>query len=157
MFEKSERIKKTKWYSQTKWSPVIKYFEGREGIISSFEEFFETADDGGTAYLVYPQDLIMDIFTEKEKQKYRSMRIQRNVKSKVAYTYEKGEIPSNNNGERLKIDGKKYPITCDISVYKDNVRINILGKSLSGVFIRSQDLADTMRSLLNIIHDKYNK
>ncbi len=36
--------------------PVVKYFEGREGIISSLEEFFRSEDVGGVTHLVYPRD-----------------------------------------------------------------------------------------------------
>ena len=75
-------------------------------------------------------------------------------KSKVLYTSEKSDRPSDDTGDRIKIDGSKYPVNCDISIYKDRVRINILGKKLSGIFIRSQDLADTLRSLFNLAFDK---
>lgn len=135
--------------------PVVKYFEGRDGIISAIEDFFRDPVDGeGETYLLYPKDLLEDIFTDAERKKYREMRIGKNIKSKVLYTSEKGERLSDETGERIKIDGGKYPITCDISIYKDRVRINILGKKLSGIFIRSQDLADTLKSVFNLAYDK---
>lgn len=137
--------------------PVVKYFEGRDGIISAIEDFLVDPHDGkvdGETYLIYPKDLLEDIFTDAERKKYREMRIGKNIKSKVLYTSEKSDKPSDNTGERIKIDGGKYPITCDISVYKDRVRINILGKKLSGIFIKSQDLADTLRSIFNLAYDK---
>jgi len=134
--------------------PVVKYFEGREGIISSLEDFFRTSDDGGTTYLVYPRDMLQDIFTDKEQEKYRSLRIEKKIKSKVLYTSTKGERPSDQTGDRIRLDEQKYPISCDISIYKDRIRINTLGKSLAGIYIVSQDFADTMRSLLDLIFDK---
>ena len=135
--------------------PVVKYFEGKEGIISAIEDFLSDTDvKDGTTHLLYPKDLLEEVFTEADRKKYREMRIGKNIKSKVLYTSEKSERPSDDTGERIKIDGSKYPITCDISIYKDRVRINILGKKLSGIFIRSQDLADTLRSLFNLAFDK---
>lgn len=135
--------------------PVVKYFEGRDGIISAIEDFFRDSDiEDGVTHLLYPKDLLEDTFTDAERKKYREMRIGKNIKSKVLYTSEKSERPSDETGERIKIDSNKYPVTCDISIYKDRVRINILGKKLSGIFIRSQDLADTLRSLFNIAFDK---
>ena len=133
--------------------PMVKYFEGRDGIVSSLEDFFDTDDKGGVTYLIYPQDLLLNIFTPEEKEKYRNLRINRGITSKVLYTYEKGEIKSDETGKRAKIDEKKYPIKCDINIYQDRIRINTLGKSLSGIFIRSQDLADTLRSLFDIAYD----
>lgn len=135
--------------------PVVKYFEGRDGIISAIEDFFRDPDiENGVTHLLYPKDLLEETFTDAERKKYREMRVGKNIKSKVLYTSEKSDRPSDDTGERIKIDGSKYPVTCDISIYKDRVRINILGNKLSGIFIRSQDLADTLRSLFNLAFDK---
>lgn len=133
--------------------PVVKYFEGREGIISSIEEFYGTKDLGGTAYLIYPKDLIEEIFPEEERSKYRNKRLNRNIRSNVLYTYKKGILQSTADGERKKIDGDKYPISCDIIIYKDRVRINMLKKNLAGISITSPDFADTMQSLFRAIFD----
>lgn len=137
--------------------PVVKYFEGREGIISSLEDFFSTNDEGGEAYLLYSKDLLQGLFTDKEQEKFRSLRLKQHIKTKVLYTTAGIERPSDNMGQRIRIDGKKYPISCDISIYKDRVRINTLGKSLSGIYILSQDLADTLRSLFDIAFDQLKK
>ncbi|MFA6536371.1 MAG: helix-turn-helix domain-containing protein [Candidatus Paceibacterota bacterium] len=137
--------------------PVVKYFEGREGIISSNEEFFADAGQAGVTYLIYPRDLLDQIFTQEERQKFRSVRINKNIKSKVLYTYEKGEVNSDNTGDRVKIDGKKYPILCDISIYEDKVIVSILGKPLSSIFIRSKDFAETLKSLFNLAFDNIKK
>lgn len=142
---------------ETGQRPIVKYFEGREGIVSSYEEMHDDSDEGGEIYLVYPRDLLFEVFTESENKKYKSKRLDRKIKSKVIYTYEKGEIPSDEMGDRLRVDHEKYPIKCDIAIYKDKIRINTLSKTLSGIFIRSQDLADTLRSLFNLAHDNIKK
>lgn len=134
--------------------PIVKYFEGRDGIISSFEEFFRTNDENDTAYLVYPYDLLRDLFTDSEREKYRKQRIGRNIKSKTIYTSSMVERPSDSTGDRFRIDGSIYPITCDISIFKDRVRISTLDSSLSGIFIVSKDFAETMKSLMNLYFDQ---
>lgn len=134
--------------------PVVKYFEGREGIISSLESLFSDNDFGGTIHMVYPKDEFEGLFTEKEMEKYRAIRIKKDIKSKSLYTTRKAPRISDATGNRIQIDGGKYPITCDINIYKDKIRISTLGKSLSGIFIVSQDLADTLRSLIDLIFDK---
>jgi len=138
--------------------PIVKYFEGRGGVVSSFEEFFQEGDKekGGTVYLIYPRDLVEKIFSPEERLKYKKLRLENELKSKSVYTYSEGEI-SDSTGDRVKIDGEKYAIKCDISIYNDKVRINTLGKDLSGFFIKSQDLADTLKSLINLIHDLSKK
>ncbi|MDO8483246.1 MAG: helix-turn-helix domain-containing protein [bacterium] len=133
--------------------PIVKYFEGRDGIISANEEFYAMNPDSKEAYLLYSKDLVDDIFTPDERQKYRGVRLGKNIKSKVVYTSKTGDILSDATGTRVKIDGEKYPITCDISVYGDKVKIAILGKFLSCVLIESTDFAGTMKSLVDYIHE----
>ncbi|MEK7642224.1 MAG: helix-turn-helix domain-containing protein [Patescibacteria group bacterium] len=134
--------------------PIVKYFEGREGIISTAEEIFRNdVGEEDVVYLIYPRDTLDQIFPESERKKFRKARLDKQIKSKVLYTYKKGEIPSDDTGERLKIDESKYPITCDIGIYKDKIRISVLDKRLSSVFIQSKDVADTLRSIFNALFD----
>ena len=127
--------------------PVVKYFEGHEGVISAAAEMFEgPVDPAEKMYLIYSRDLLNELFSADELSSQRSRRLSSQIKSRVIYTYEAGEIPSDETGERLKIDQGKYPLSCDIAVYKDRVRIGILGKKLSAVFIRSKKLARSRSS-----------
>lgn len=135
--------------------PVVKYFEGRDGIISSSEELLQDKKEaGGEMYMIYPKDDLEELFSESERSKLREIRISKNIKSKVLYTSFKSDKPSDTTGDRIKIDQNRYPINCDVSIYGDKVRISILGKKLSSIFIRSKDLAVTLRSLIDLVFDK---
>ncbi len=137
--------------------PIVKYFEGREGLVSLHEEFFAGQPENTTSYLVYSRDLLDEIFTPQEKLRYKNMRLNKNIKSKVIYTYRKGDIPSTADGDRIKVDADKYPILCDISVCDDKIKIAILGKKLSGIFIKSKEFAETFRSIFNVAYDQIKK
>jgi sugar-specific transcriptional regulator TrmB len=137
--------------------PIVKLFEGKDGILSLNADLYENDDQGGIAHLIYSSDLLDSVFSKEERAKYKKVRLEKGVKTRVFYTSTKNDIPSDDTGERIKIDPEKYPITCDISIYKDRVRIGILGKKLSGIFIKSQDLANTLRSLFSLAHDSINK
>lgn len=137
--------------------PIVKYFEGKEGIISSAEELFTGQDKGDTTHIIYSKDLVDELFTQEERSRYKKMRLGKSIKSKALYTYTQGEIPSDATGERIRLDEKKYPITCDINIYEDRVRINTLGESLSGIFIKSKDVAETLRSIINFAIDQTKK
>jgi HTH-type transcriptional regulator, sugar sensing transcriptional regulator len=132
--------------------PVVKYFEGKEGIMSAGKDLFSNPDPSDKMYIVYSKDLVDEIF-KNETPTLKKERISKNIKAQSIYTYTKGEIPSDETSDRLKIDGSKYPLMCDISIYQDKVRISTLNKNLSGIFIKSQDLAETLKSLIKIIHD----
>src|SRR3989344_2047767 len=139
--------------------PVVKYYDGVEGIISSAEETFRNDSGIGEepVYMFYSRDTLEGLFSEEERKKFRKVRLDKNVKSKVLYSYEKGDIPSDSTGERIKIDSKKYPITCDVAIYKDKVRISVMGKKLSSIFIQSQDVADTLKSLFRLAFENLKK
>ncbi|MEI6843330.1 MAG: helix-turn-helix domain-containing protein [bacterium] len=135
--------------------PVVKYFEGREGIISSSEELLrESIDVKEKMYMIYPKDTLEEMFSVNELSALRKIRLDRNIKTKVLYTSAKGEKPSDSSGERIKIDHDKYHIDSDISVYGDKIRIGTLGKRPSGIYIISKDLANTIKALIDLVFDK---
>ncbi len=135
--------------------PVVKYFEGKEGILSMLEEVFGPEDEKSADVMnvIYPEDKLREIFTESERVKYRNLRLSRHIKSKAIYTSVSESRPSDSTGDRMRIDWGKYPVMCDITIYKDKISIGIVGKKLSGIFVQSQDLADTLRSLFAIVFD----
>jgi sugar-specific transcriptional regulator TrmB len=137
--------------------PVVKYFEGKEGIISVNEDLFSNPVEGEKAYFIYPKDLILESFKDGETKNFKQARIKNKIHGQAIYTYEKGEIPSDETSDRVRIDGSKYPIKSDITIYKDKVRIATLGKKLGGIYIQSTDLAETLKNLIRLISDLINK
>lgn len=129
---------------------IIKFYEGRKGILDSSHDYFESEDVGGTAYLLYPRDLIEEFFSKTETTKAKEFRLKKGVQVKSIYTYAKGELSAGESSERIRIDANKYPIKCEIGIYKDRVRIHNFGKNLSSIFIKSQDVADTLKILFEL-------
>jgi sugar-specific transcriptional regulator TrmB len=137
--------------------PLVKMYDGKEGIISSLEDFFETKDKGGEAYFLYSRDLIDDLVPEEQRIKYRDIRIAKNIKSKTIYSYSKGEMDKDSTADRIRVDGNKYPFLCDIVIYEDRVKITTLLKSNTAITIKSHDFAETMRSVLKLTRDSLEK
>ena len=138
---------------QTGERPVVKYFEGKEGIMSVNEDIFKDPTQNDDTYIIYSKDLVDEVFKNDETKKIKGTRIKNKIKAHSLYTMKNGSIPSDETSERIKIDGEKYPISCDITIYKDKVRIATLGKNLSGIYIQSSDLAETLKSLFRIVSD----
>jgi sugar-specific transcriptional regulator TrmB len=134
--------------------PVVRFFEGKEGIISINEELYSEKADDSPIYYIYSKDLLREVFNDAERNHFKQKRLAKNIKSKVLYNSNIGEHPNDGTGDRILIDSKKYPFGCDIAIYKDKVRISILSKGLSGIFISSKDFADTLRSLFNLAYDQ---
>jgi sugar-specific transcriptional regulator TrmB len=133
--------------------PVVKYFEGKEGAYNSSHFFFADVKgktNNGDGYFVFNRDLIEDVFTEREIADTQKIRPSKQIKGKSIYVYSKGNLPSNEITERKKLDGERYPIRCDVSVYGDRVQFVTLGKKVSSIFIQSRDVADTMKTLFKL-------
>ncbi len=133
--------------------PVVQFFEGKEGVLSSNYDTFSEKIEGEPAYIVYSKDLVQDVFSENEAKGMRERRISLGIKSKALYNSTTGDKPSDETGDRIKIDENKYPIKSDITIYGDKVRIAVFGKRISGIFVKNQEFADTLKSLIKYIFD----
>lgn len=132
--------------------PVVRFFEGKEGLLSCVTEFLSSYDANADeeVRMIYSKDKLDDLFVDEEREKYRSLRLNKKIRSKVLYTYSKGELKDSADGSRVKIIDKKFPVTCDIGIYGDSVRISSLGKSLSAVLIKDREIANTLKTLFDL-------
>ncbi len=138
---------------ETGEKPTVKFFSGKEGILSTNEDVYDGNPDGSPIYIIYSKDLLDEVFKSTETDKYKNTRTSAGIKAKTLYNWSKGEKKSDELAERIKVDEKKYPFFADISIYKDKVRISVLGKELSGIYIKSKDFAETFKSLFNLAFD----
>ena len=136
--------------------PVVKFFEGKEGIVSVNREMLQNLiDNKEPMFALYPKDLVDEVLSMEELKKLRANRTERNIKTISIYTTSKEEKPSDTLANRLRIDGSKYPLQCDITVYKDLTLISILGKKISAIGIKNNDVAETLKSVIRLVHDLY--
>ena len=138
--------------------PVVKYFEGRDGAISAYEEFYTfDPDTEEPGFFIFNKDLLGDIFSWKEQQRFLDIRVGKRLVPTSVYNYAQGDYPfTTPGGKRVRIDEKKYPITCDISIARDRIVITTLGEheKISGFLIISKDIAETLKSLVRKINDE---
>lgn len=108
--------------------PIIEYHEGRESIVNALKtrEFDASVEE--YFYTIYPRDRVEELFTEKERQVARNIRISKNIKGKSIYSYNKGEYTPDTTADRIRVESSEYPIKADISIYGDTVHIHTLGK-----------------------------
>ncbi len=137
--------------------PIIEYHEGREAIVYAAKTYNISEDGDEEMYLIYPRDILEDLFTEKERKVARELRINKNIRSKSFYTYEKGDYSPDDSGDRIRIDPKEYPVKADISVHGDGVQIHILGDKLGSIYIKSRDVAETLKTLFKLAFKNYQK
>lgn len=129
--------------------PVVKVYEGREGILRSIEEHYETSQHEDEEYLIYPRDIIKNMFTSKEQEQAKKSRLQRKVHMNSIFTSQE-DYPSNEMASRYRIDEEKYPIKCEMGIYSDGAYIHILSEEHTAVYIRSKDFAETLKTLFRL-------
>lgn len=134
--------------------PIIEYHEGREAIVNAIKTRNLNEDDKDFFYTIYPRDAVENLFTQKELQVARNIRISKKIRSKSFYSYEKGEYTPDDTGDRVRVDHKEYPIKADISVHGDTVHIHTLGDHLGSIYIKSMDVAETIRTLFKLAFKK---
>ncbi len=138
--------------------PIVKLFEGRDGAISAYTEFYNfsnTAEKDG--YYVINSDLLAEVFTEKEMAQFRELRKNKKITTTIVYNRKDGEKTFDKNKIAIRLEGNQYPITCDIAIIDDSVVISTLGKNISSFLIKSGDIANTLIALITYIAKKQTK
>ena len=128
--------------------PVVRYYEGKEGIVSMVDEIMKVAE--GDVYTAYSVDSLNNVFDEKDIIRWRKKRVERGVEMKVIYTYKNGELTNIPKSNTVKVPFDKFPITCDIAVYGDKLRIASFENRMVGVVIEDAEVARSMRAVLQL-------
>ncbi len=135
--------------------PVVRYYEGKEGIATMVREFLEAAK--GTVRMVYSYDSVSKLFEKLERERWQNTRLKKNVKTKVLYTRKEGELESTPLSERRKIPYEKFPVACDIAIYNDKIRMASLKERLSGIIIEDKELAEAMKAIFEMAWETTEK
>lgn len=138
--------------------PIVKLFQGRDGAIAAYEEFYNTnSRTDKVGYFLFDQNAIVDTFTETERDKFRIIRTNNRVYPYTIYNDKKQTALFKTPGDRIKIDKDTYPIKIDMSIIDDSIVITTIGETIVSLVIKSTDIAETFKSIFRYIHDKSKK
>jgi sugar-specific transcriptional regulator TrmB len=132
--------------NREKDKPVVKYYEGKEGILTMVSEHAK-ASRGHEAYSVYSRDAVDAFVSQQELNEILKERVSNKIKVRTIYTYSKGDLPPLPDTERIRLSEDEFPISCDIAVWNDRIRIASLKNRLVGVVIEDKEIA---ASLFNV-------
>jgi HTH-type transcriptional regulator, sugar sensing transcriptional regulator len=136
-------------YNLAKNKPVVRFYEGYDGIEAMQSEFHRTR--GADMVSIYSRDLLEKTFSADEIIALRD--VGGGAQSKTVrsiYTAKKGRIPDEKGKVRRRISEKKYPLSSDIAVFGDVVRIASFEKGVSGILIQDRGIANTLRTLFEL-------
>jgi len=132
--------------------PKVRFYEGKQGIKRIQEDILKTKNLGSIEEFV-PLDDAYQLFPAHPRDHRREMDKRINVPEKVIYTSKKGVILPRKKGpiETRFIPIEKFPFHTEITIYGDKVALVSFGRKLIGVIIESEDIANTLRCMFNLL------
>lgn len=128
--------------------PVVKYYEGKQGVLSALDDFFgDGPADGETMHMIYNRDLLEKRFTGDELERYKKVRLSTGLRTRAIYSASR-VLPSDEMSNRRRLP-EGVRIDAEIAVYRNRVRIITLGERVSSLLIEHPDIADTVRSVID--------
>jgi sugar-specific transcriptional regulator TrmB len=141
---------------KTDGGPVVKYYTGKEGALSMAKSLATLADKRGV-WIMYPYDTVQSLYTPEELEKINFRRVNRQVYGHALYTAEHETLAEDEFSKRHKIENtNKFPVTADIAVYGDIVRLTSFDKDVLGVMIEDPSIAETVRTLFKFAWEGRN-
>lgn len=138
-------------YNLSDDKPVVKFFEGVDGLLKMQEEFLKCKEKKliGVASL----DELFKIFP-KHSQEYSDQRIRKKISTRLIYTTSKGKILKEKDKAALReskyVAPSKLPFSADITVFDDKVAIAALKGKISGTIIQHKEIANSFKALLEL-------
>lgn len=139
---------------KSKDKPVVRYFEGKEGMRAIAEELFDTAPNNEVR-MIYSYDLLLKMFTQKEIEEMRKKRQNKKVKAKIITNDKYSRLETDGKVERIPED--KYKINSDIAVFGNKIRMVTQEGGSAGLIINNKQIANTLRILFDLAWDNNSK
>jgi len=89
--------------------PVVRYYEGKEGISAMNDEMMRVTSSS-VIPMAYSVDSVDNIFMQEERERAKKKRLDKNIKTKVIYTYKNGVLESTLDGSRRKVPFERFPL-----------------------------------------------
>ena len=135
--------------------PVVRFYEGKEGLKSMRNEFLQMRSK--EACLIYSPHAVNGIFTDEEIQEHRERRIKAGIKTRAIYCDKRSDKLQVHLSDIRRVPETHFPFTSDVTIWEDKVMVASLKGSVSGVIIQSQAISDTFRSIFNLAFEAAGK
>jgi sugar-specific transcriptional regulator TrmB len=151
---KKELPQLTQLFDSAGERPVVRFYQGKEGIITMRENALHALGKGDTLKVLYSYDLLFSIFDTSEIVPFSEKREEKGIVLDLIYTRNEGKLSKETlgkNSTRRYLDGSRFPIHSDLFIYKDTLAIMALKGTVFGVEITSRALVESHRSIFNLI------
>jgi sugar-specific transcriptional regulator TrmB len=132
--------------------PKIRFYEGKQGIRRIQEDILRTKNLGSIEEFV-PLDDAYQLFQAHPRDHRHGMGKKIKVPERMIYTSKKGAIlpPKESPIDRCFIPVEKFPFHTEITIYANKVALVSFGRKLTGVVLESEDIANTLRCMFDLL------
>ena len=137
--------------------PVVRFFDGKSGIISLREETLKTKEK--KLYVISSNDALAGLFSMEERDAFSKRRSEKGILTKLLYTKKEGKLSEEPMGgtERAYVSPEKLPLATDMVIFDECIGIMALKGKLLGVLIQSKEVHDSMLSIFNFLWEHADK
>jgi HTH-type transcriptional regulator, sugar sensing transcriptional regulator len=128
--------------------PAVRFFEGKEGARAIAEELY-TDKNTDLIRAFYSYDLLLEMFPKEEIDNLRKRRVLKGMKKiKVITNDEQNRLET--DAEVIRIKSKENPITSDIAIFGDKIRIIVQKGEFVGLIIDNKEMSNTLKTLFDL-------
>lgn len=129
--------------------PAVKFYSGKESLKHMLQEHFMNVKSKN-AYIIYPHEHVKKLFSVDEKKLIRQKRLDQGIHLR-AIKSGGSELDRNIKLSETKYLTDKFSISAEIEILDDKVIIVDLEKTMTGVVIENNAIANTLLSLFKCL------
>lgn len=134
--------------------PVVRFYQGKEGIITMRENALQQLSKGDVLQVMYSYDLLFKLFDASEIAPFSEKREKQGIQLDIIYTRESGPLDISTRGvnsNRAFISPKKFPLHADLFIYKNTLAIMALQGNIFGIEVTSKAIAESHKNIFKLI------
>jgi sugar-specific transcriptional regulator TrmB len=140
-------------YNSPRQKPLIRYFEGKEGIVEMYEDSLRSCRKGNEILAYVGEDVLRHIPAYTED--YVKRRVERGII--LRGIYKNNPVLAKyleKSREQLRVakilDEKYFPISNETNIYKNKIAIASYGKEMFGMIIESVEIARSQKAIFEL-------
>lgn len=137
----------TKLFDSAGERPIVRFYQGKEGIVSLRDETLKTKSK--ELLVISSNDEVQKIFSKEEREAFSDRRAAAGVATRLLYTRAEGKFTDSPHAKTTFafVSPEQLTLGTDIIIFDDSVAMMTLKGSLVGVLIESGEIARSMRSI----------
>jgi len=140
-------------YNSPKAKPLIRYFEGKEGIIEMYEDSLRSCKKGDEILAYVGEDVLRHLPAYAAD--YVRRRAEKGIILRGIYKKEKKLLEyTEKSRQQLRLarvlDEKDFPVNNETNIYKNKIAIASYGTEMFGMIIESEEIARSQRAIFEL-------